>query len=56
MIVKISQMFSDEIETELANPGENLKIKVTNIEEEVRLDILIDRDLTITYMMWCLND
>jgi hypothetical protein len=29
------QMWSDEIEIETANPGENLKIKVSGVEEEV---------------------
>ncbi|XP_069124545.1 eukaryotic peptide chain release factor GTP-binding subunit ERF3A-like [Argopecten irradians] len=33
-IVKVNQLFSDEIETELANPGENLKVKVQGVEEE----------------------
>ncbi|XP_048760954.1 eukaryotic peptide chain release factor GTP-binding subunit ERF3A-like isoform X2 [Ostrea edulis] len=32
--VKIMQIFSDEIEVETANPGENLKLKVTGVEEE----------------------
>ena len=33
-IVKVMQMWSDEIEIETANPGENLKIKVSGVEEE----------------------
>ncbi|XP_060068622.1 eukaryotic peptide chain release factor GTP-binding subunit ERF3A-like [Ylistrum balloti] len=33
-IVKVNQLYSDEIETELANPGENLKVKVQGVEEE----------------------
>lgn len=32
--VKIMQIFSDDIEVEEANPGENLKLKVTGVEEE----------------------
>ncbi|OWF46504.1 eukaryotic peptide chain release factor GTP-binding subunit ERF3A-like [Mizuhopecten yessoensis] len=32
--IKVNQLFSDEIETELANPGENLKVKVQGVEEE----------------------
>lgn len=34
--VKIMQIFSDDIEVEEANPGENLKLKVTGVEEEVK--------------------
>lgn len=30
------QIFSDDIEVEEANPGENLKLKVTGVEEEVK--------------------
>ena len=29
------QLWSDEEETELANPGENVRVKLKNIEEEV---------------------
>lgn len=29
-------MWSDDNETDSANPGENLKIKVSGVEEEVR--------------------
>ncbi|XP_022317219.2 eukaryotic peptide chain release factor GTP-binding subunit ERF3A-like [Crassostrea virginica] len=32
--VKIMQIFSDDIEVESANPGENLKLKVSGVEEE----------------------
>ncbi|XP_061175477.1 eukaryotic peptide chain release factor GTP-binding subunit ERF3A-like [Saccostrea echinata] len=32
--VKIMQIFSDDIEVEEANPGENLKLKVSGVEEE----------------------
>lgn len=32
--VKVMQMWSDEIEIDSAGPGENLKIKVSNVEEE----------------------
>ena len=31
------QIFSDDIEVESANPGENLKLKVSGVEEEVIL-------------------
>lgn len=34
--VKIMQIFSDDIEVDQANPGENLKLKVTGVEEEVK--------------------
>lgn len=30
------QIFSDDIEVDQANPGENLKLKVTGVEEEVK--------------------
>lgn len=33
--VKVMQMWSDEIEMDSAGPGENLKIKVSGVEEEV---------------------
>ncbi|KAK3089018.1 hypothetical protein FSP39_000170 [Pinctada imbricata] len=32
--VKVMQLFSDDIETESAGPGENLKLKVSGVEEE----------------------
>ena len=34
--VEVMQLWSDDIETDLANPGENVKIKLKNVEEEVR--------------------
>jgi len=33
--VEVMQIFSDEEETDLVNPGENVKIKLKNVEEEV---------------------
>ena len=30
------QLWSDDEETDLANPGENVKVKLKNIEEEAR--------------------
>lgn len=30
------QLWSDDEETDLANPGENVKLKLKNVEEEVR--------------------
>lgn len=32
--VEVMQLWSDDIETDLANPGENVKIKLKNVEEE----------------------
>ena len=54
--VKVMQLFSDEIETESAGPGENLKLKVSGVEEEVCVilhamirptkNVLVSSDLT----------
>ena len=35
LLVEVMQLWSDEEETELANPGENVKLKLKNCEEEV---------------------
>ncbi len=34
VLVEVMQLWSDEEETELANPGENVKLKLKNVEEE----------------------
>lgn len=36
MAVEVMQLWSDEDETEIANPGENVRVKLKNVEEEVK--------------------
>ena len=36
------QLWTDEIETEMANPGENVRVKLKNLEEDVS-------DVTVCY-------
>ena len=53
------QLWSDEIETESANPGENVRVKLKNIEEEVGfLYITLSNNFTATVVtvLRCVSD
>ena len=51
MLVEVIQLQSDDIDCELANPGENVKVKLKNANEDVSIytRLLPRQQLNICY-------